>query len=423
MANSFSKEERVAFEQMLDKFDDQLVVSRIVSKYRTNPTMMERAADTIWRPQPYIATSAIGTTATFNDNTQLAIPASIGTQRHSTANMSATEMRDLLQEDRLGIAAAQKLASDVNVDLLTQIIQKGTLVVKKTTAATGYTDVADIDTLMNSQGIMMEDRNLALTSSDYNKMAANLAARETMTGMPSEAYRRSYVGQVAGFETFKMDYGINLLASDDLSTITVNGATERYVPLATDANGQNVDNRTMSLSVSKATGSTANFKVGDVITIAGVNAVHHITKEDTGELKTFRVVGIPATQPVGDYDITISPPIIDGSHAGAVQSEKQYQNVAATPADDAVITAVNTAAVRPNPFWHRDSIELLPGTLAFANDAGAAIMRGTTDQGIEMTMQKQFDITTQATRYRWDIRYGVSITQPEMCGVILFDQT
>jgi hypothetical protein len=33
-------------------------------------------------------------------------------------------------------------------------------------------------------------------------------------------------------------------------------------------------------------------KVGDAFTIAGVNAVHHITKQDTGQLKTFRITAI-----------------------------------------------------------------------------------------------------------------------------------
>jgi len=38
-------------------------------------------------------------------------------------------------------------------------------------------------------------------------------------------------------------------------------------------------------------------------------------------------------------------------------------------------------------------------------------------------MQKQFGINDQKTKYRWDIRYGVNVTQPEMCGILLFDQS
>lgn len=419
MANEFSKEERVAFEQMLDGFNDQLVLSSIVSKYRTNPMQMERAGDTWWRPQPYIAQSFSGSDATnnFKDATQLSVPSSINIQRHSTAILTATEMRDALQEGRLGMAAAQKLASDINVSVLDAIAEKATLVIKKTTSPQGYSDVADIDTLMNEQGIMMNDRKFALSSGAYNSMAADLAGRETMNEMPTAAYRRSYVGTVAGFDTFKMDYS-DAIAAQAGTGVTVNGGNQRHDPSATDSNGQNVDNRTQTLNVS--TGSVV-LKAGDCFTIAGVNAVHHITKRDTGNLKTFRVVAAGAAG--GDIAITISPPIIATDAGTPTDAQRQYQNVTATPADDAVITFLNTAATKANVFWHKDAVELLPGTLVVPADAGAAIMRGTTDQGIEMTMQKQFGINDQKTKYRWDIRYGVNVTQPEMCGVVLFDQT
>ena len=57
MANSFSKEERVAFEQILEGFQDALVLSKNVGIYTTDQAMMERTNDVIWRPQPYIGTS------------------------------------------------------------------------------------------------------------------------------------------------------------------------------------------------------------------------------------------------------------------------------------------------------------------------------------------------------------------------------
>lgn len=64
MSNSFSKEERVAFEDLLEGFQDALVLSRNVAIYNTDQTMMERANNTIWRPQPYIAQSINSTPGT-----------------------------------------------------------------------------------------------------------------------------------------------------------------------------------------------------------------------------------------------------------------------------------------------------------------------------------------------------------------------
>lgn len=422
MANSFSKEERVAFEDILSGFNDALVLSSLVTKYNTNGQQMERSSDTIWRPEPYIAQSFDGSDATsnFKDSTQLAVPATIGYQKHSTALLTAKELRDQLQENRLGQAAAQKLASDINVAVLTVASNQGTIVSKRTTAASGFTDVAEVDALMNEQGVMMSDRNYALSTRDYNGMAADLAARQTMIQIPTEAYRRAYIGEVAGFQTYKMDYANRLTAAAGV-TVTVNGANQYYTPKATStaATGEvaNVDNRYQNLTIAVTSGTV---KVGDAFTLANVFAVHHITKQSTGVLKTFRITAIVSGSG-GSGVVTISPPII--SNGGSTDAEAQYKNVTATPANGAAITFLNTVTAAVNCFWHRDSIELLPASLAIPTDAGADIMRATTDQGVELVMQKQFDINTQKTKYRWDTLFGVVMLQPEMAGIQLFSQT
>ena len=80
MPNGFSKEERVAFENILEGFQDALVLSRNVAVFNTDQTTMERTNNVMWRPQPYIATSYAGTdmTTNFDDYTQLSVPATIG---------------------------------------------------------------------------------------------------------------------------------------------------------------------------------------------------------------------------------------------------------------------------------------------------------------------------------------------------------
>jgi len=333
--------------------------------------------------------------------------------------LTAKELRDQLQENRLGQAAAQKLASDINVATLSVASNQGTIVAARSTAASGYSDVAEADALMNEQGVMMDGRCFALSSRDYNGMAGDLAARETMNNIPTEAYRRSYVGEVAGFQTFKMDYANRLTAAAGV-TVTVNGDDQYYTPAATSTSGtgetSNVDNRSQSLIIGVSSGTV---KVGDAFTIAGVNAVHHITKQDTGQLKTFRITAIVSGSG-GAGTVTISPAIVSGE--GATDAELQYQNVTATPATGAAITFLNIASAPVNCFWHKDAIELLPASLAVPTDAGADIMRATTDQGVELVMQKQFDINTQKTKYRWDTLFGVVMVQPEMAGIMLFSQ-
>lgn len=421
MANAFNKEEIVAFENVCEKFEDQLVLSRNVVKYNTDSQTMERTGDVIWRPMPYIAQSHDGTDATgnFDEATQLAVPSRLGYSKHSTAILTAKELRDLLQEGRLGEAAAQKLASDINVAVMNVAANQGTLVVKRTTAATGFDDVAQCEAIMNEQGVQYFDRYLALSTRDYNGMASNLASRATMTGKPVTAYEKAFVGQVASFDTYKLDYAIRKTAAAGGAGLTIStlvGAVNYYTPRATStaATGEtsNVDNRYQTVTIS----STTNVVAGDSFTIAGVNAVHHITKGDTGNLKTFRVISVDSAT-----TMTISPPII--SAQGGTDAELQYQNVVVTTSATAAIVFLNTVTAAVNPFWQKDAIELMPGRYAIPENAGAAIMRATTEQGIEVVMQKFYDINTMKTKYRWDVFFGVVMKQPEMAGVMSFSQT
>lgn len=421
MSNSFSKEERVAFEQLIEGFDDALVLSRNVAKYQTNPTEMERTGDVIWRPQPYIAQSFDGMdqTANFQNMTQLSVPATLGFSKSSPWILDAKELRDALQEGRLGEGAKQKLASDINVAIMNVAANQGTLVVKRTAAATGFDDVAAAEAIMNEQGVPMFERCLALSTRDYNGMASNLAGRQTVQGKVQTAYEKAYVGLIASFDTYKLDYANRQLLAGGGAGLTINtlvAGANFYVPKATSvaATGEksNVDNRFQRVTIS----STTNVAAGDAFTIAAVDSVHHITKGDTGQLKTFRVISVDSAT-----TMTISPPII--SAQGGSDAELQYKNVVVvTPSATAAIVFLNTATASVNPFWQRDSLEILPGRYAVPTDAGTAVMRATTEQGIEVVMQKFYDINTMKTKYRLDTLFGVVNKQPEMSGILLFSQ-
>ena len=424
MANSFTKEERVAFEDILEGFQDALVLSRNVSIYNTDQTMMERTNNVIWRPQPYISVSYSGTdqSANFDDYTQLSVPATIGFSRAVPWVMTATELRDALQEGRLGDSARQKLASDINVAIMNVAALQGSLFIKRSGAATGFDDVAAAEAVMNEQGVQFEDRYLALSTRDYNNMASGLvgSARTFGNDVSDSALRRAFVGRIASFETYKLDYALRKTAAAGGGAITMDtraSALNYWVPkatsVATTGETANVDNRFQTITVS----STTSVVAGDAFTIANCNAVHMITKADTGSLRTFRVVSVPSST-----TLVITPPII--SNQGGSDAEAQYQNVTFTAtASNAGITFLNTVTGPMNPFWFKDSLEILPGRYAVPTDAGAAVMRASTDQGIELVMQKQYDINTMRTKYRLDTLYGVVNKQPQMSGVIMFSQT
>lgn len=427
--NAFSKEEIVAYEQLLEGFEDALVVSNLVSKYNTDQTTMERANDVIWRPMPYIAQTFAGSdmTTRFQSATQLAVPATIGFQRSAPWMLTPRELRDALQENRLTEAAKQRLASDINVAITNVACLTGTVFVKRSGASAGFDDVALCDSALNELGVPMDGRKLLYSSRDYNGAASNLAngatnqARTFGNDISDSALRRANVGVIAGFDTYKADYVTRLAAAAGGGGITINTSTQFYVPKATTvaSTGEmsNVDNRYQQITVS----STSNVKAGDAFTIGSgatlVESVHLITKQGTGQPKTFRVISVDS-----GTTMTISPPIV--SNRGGSDAEAQYQNCIANGAAAGVaITFLNTVTAFCNPFWCRDALEILPGRLAIPSNAGAGVMAETTSSGFQLVMTKQFDIKTLNTFFRIDLLFGVVNKQPEMTGAIMFSQT
>lgn len=425
MANGFSKEERVMFDQVLEGFDDQLVIAKEVEVYNIGSAQQsERMSDRVWRPMPYIAVTYDGfdQSSNFGDITQLSVPAIVGQHKVAPGKMTSKDLRDPQQLMRYGTAAKQKLSSDINYAIYQAVANQGSVVSKRTVAATGFDDVALIDAQLTELGVPLADRKVFYSPRDYNSMAGTIAKPQTSAaGKAITAYERAVIGNVAGIDVFKNDQFITLTAAA-ASGVQIDGANQRYVPasVTTDANGNttNVDNRYQTIAVTVTSGT---MKVGDAFTIAGVNAVHPITKISTGQPKTFRIVEL-VTGSGGSGTIKITPPII-AADSSPTRAELQYKNVTATPANDANITFLNTVTAAVNPFFVKPAVELLPGTFAVDPQDGWQVLRATTDMGVGITYARQGEINDLTVKYRWDVDFGVSVLNTEMAGIQMFSQS
>ena len=415
----FSKEERVAFEDQLAAFNDLMVESRAVSVYGTDGQLMERANDTIWRPVPYILNSqarVIGTPVTAQIVNQLTVPSRLNIQRNVTWSMTALELRDALQEGRLGDGSRQRIASDINTSVRSVAANQGTLVVAVTGAPGTYDHIATAQAIMDEQGVPADDRYLFLAPREANGIAGNLVNvnRSFGNAKSDSAFERSEIGQnIASFDIYRSDGAVRLGGINPTVTIATNGAQVRFVPRTLDANGNNVDNRTQTVTVNTTTGVTA----GSMFTVAGIESVHQITKVPTGQLKTFRVISVDS-----GTTMTISPPMV-GANSSPTAVETQYKNVEViSTSATAAITWLNRNTANVNPFWHRDSIQMLPGRYVVPEGAGVDVMRGTTDQGLELVMTKRFDPERFTTLFTFDTFFGVVNLNPEQNGAIIWGQ-
>lgn len=175
---------------------------------------------------------------------------------------------------------------------------------------------------------------------------------------------------------------------------TVNGANQTGLVLAVNA-------------------LASNLNQGDIITIAGVNAVNRITKQDTGLLRQFVVT---APVPAGGTNIPIYPAIIPP----IANQPVQYQTVTASPANGAAINPTNgfTASMgyRKNFAYAPEAVTLATADLEMPKNVHEAAREQF--DGVSMRMVTDYFIGTDQLITRLDVLYGYLWIRPEWAVVV-----
>jgi len=148
---------------------------------------------------------------------------------------------------------------------------------------------------------------------------------------------------------------------------------------------------------------TGTLNKGDVITIAGVNAINRLTGLPQGESRQFVVTANVAS---GATSIPIYPAIVP---APAI-----FNTVDASPANAAVISLVAAAGsrYRQNLAYYPEAFTLATADLAMPTQGVVASARAEYD-GIALRMVKGYDIRTDELITRIDVLYGFAALRPE----------
>ncbi len=414
MANKLNVDEVSLLEEIGAAFDADNQVAMKAAMFSQPDGEMQRQGDAVWRDVPMISTTTQGLdiSSAFGSVTELQVPSVLNTIENVPWQLNAQELRNPRYRERKAKSGAQALSAAVNRSIANKVAIEGSLTVAQSSALTGYDDVSLCDALMLENDVLGTEKTMVLNPRDYNRMGGNLASR-TLMSRSETALSSTAVGPIANFDTFTTSFGPTLTAAAGGAT-TVTGA-QRYVPEATStaATGevQKVDNRSMPLTVSNTTG----VKAGDKFTIAGINALSHVNKQDTGQLKTFTVKSITS-----GTVMEISPPLIVGD--GTSDAEDDYANVTAATAGGEALTWLNTTTAQTNVFFMNDSIEIFGGHLVFDDGDNMAVERLMTDSGIEIIFGRQSFLGTGITDYRLTIFFGTTNKNPEMNGILLGGQ-
>lgn len=423
MATSFPYLIEAAFDRVLASFEDELTYSNVATKIDIGSAQEQvYTRDRIYLPQPMIGSSYDGfnQASNFDGLTQLWVPAQVGFHKSSPKKLSSKDMRNKMAIDMYADEVKIKLASDVNSAIRRRVALEGAVFTKRTVAATGFADWAVANANMTRIGVPAAGRAAAIGLDTAIGVMSNVEQRQTMGPLSLNAYQRAKISDnLATFEAFQDDQPIILGAATG-GAIAVNGANQYWEPSAVtvqaDGTENNRDNRYGTLVVNG--GTLANVKPGDAFTLPGVNAVHMISKQDTGKLKTFRVISVNTTA----NTITYAPALI--SNGGNTIGGREYQNVTATPANGALLTWLNTVTAELNPYFVKSAVGLLPGTFEVEPEDGWAVMQATTPKlGLRIIFTKQGAIDDLSSKMRWDIDFGTTLTNPDFAGAMVFSQT
>ena len=417
MANSLTKVEQIAWEYGCEAFENMNVFAKNADVFKPDATASALAGQTMRIPyaNQIQTTPGLDISGQEKDTADISVPISLATSDikngwfNLNVNESTVERRVRDNVD----ASVRKISSDISTEIANLAIDRGALAQGFTGDLANYEQLSSGSVLLDLVEATGYDRYLYLPPRIHQKIANELGSRATDNGRDHKAYERSELPMIADMMTFKTN-SIKQIGVNAVTTVTVNGANQGVTPVAYNSDGgyaagESADIRTQTLTVTNTSGSLTN---GDVFTIAGVNRIGIDTKNDTGELMTFRVVsGGGTTTPV------ISPAIVA---SGA------YQNVSAAPANGAVINAVNTVATSPAVFTSKDAFKLYCDDLNWeALDGSAATVLGTyvTSSGVQVAFLKQGDIGTGKVQYRLSAWCKPNLVDPLKCGIILPNQS
>lgn len=343
-------------------------------------------------PNDYVVNNgpAITPQGTNEQNTSL----TVATQKNVPVSFGTAEKTMSLDDfsERILAPAVNRLAAAVAGDLMNMANESANLVFK----TSGGNMVSPDATTWLDAGAKLDfnlsprmDRAIILDPRTQARTVGSLAGLFNPQQKISGQYETGIITKdTLGFD-WMYDQTTKVHTVGTFSAGTVNGASQTGTTLVTNA-------------------ITGTLNKGDIITIAGVNAINRLTGEDQGELRQFVVTANVLT---GATSIPIYPAIVPAPAA--------YNTVTASPANSAVISLVATASsqYRQNLAFYPEAFTMATADLEMPTSGVVQAARAEFD-GVSMRMIESYDIMSDSLITRLDILYGYKAIRPEWACIV-----
>lgn len=422
MAVETGKTVEVIFEKAYDTFEDQDTMLDMVTVSEANPSDMQDAGNTIWKTvkQQRAIQEGWDMTGKKTGILQETYPCVLGEPQNDVVQLRADDRRHAkFWEDSAEQGAIQQ-GVVLNSALATAIKNQGSLYYRSN-ATSGWDFITEADVIMTErENAAAAQRYFLLNPRTDRKFGEDLAARQTLQGMPEQVWKTGQLAQnVAGFDLFRAPFLPALTGGAALST-TVTG-DHSFKPEAGTINATtkvvtSIDYREAVLTVA----ASGSYSVGDKFTISNsgttIKALGKSSKTNTGEAMTFTIVSKPSAT-----SLQIFPKPIAADDTSLTTLEKAFANVDTTILDTATIDRINAdTTAQSNIFFTKPSIEVMGGKIPaelFQTFGGMNVKNMTLSNGLEMYMLHDGDITEMTFEYRIFVWYGITVVDPQSCGV------
>jgi hypothetical protein len=327
-----------------------------------------------------------GATFSAQNTVESSVTLQVATQKHVDIEFSSAELTLTIDRfaERYLEPAMTALAANIEADALTGCYKEVYNMVDGDAAAPTFLHVMQARQKLNDYLAPFENRTALLSTSHTAKLVNELKGLFQDSAQIAKQYREGELGRIGGFD-FKESTHIGN------HTTGTAAKTTGYVTGAAQSGS----------TITVATGTTT-FKKGDVVTFAGVNAVHAETKADLGYLQQFVITadaGPSATS------ILISPAIVA---TGATQ------NVSAAANSSAVVKiGAGANELLTQSLVYQKNF----ATIAFADlvmPKGVDFSAREVLDGISLRIVRMYDIGTDTFPCRLDVYYGYKVIRPQL---------
>lgn len=315
-----------------------------------------------------------------------------------TSQELTLNIKDL--SERVIKPAMVQLANQVDADVHALYKQVPNWVGTPGQTINSYADFAAGPQRLDEYAVPTADRSAVLSPADHWGLLGSQTALY-MQDVAKGAYRNGSLGMIGGVDTFMAQNVPTHTVGVATGTPKVNGASQNSTYATVK------DSMTQTLNTDGWTASTTGIlKAGDVFTIAGVYAVNPVTKATLPFLKQFVVTAdADSGASTGPAALTIYPAII---------SSGAFQNVSATPADNADITVVGTGGTgyRQNLMFHKNAFAL--AMVPMIAPPGAVEVSRQSYKGTSVRLIPYYTGTSDTSAWRLDILYGTKAIDPRL---------